>query len=153
VYKDKEQIIASLRKAYPPFKETREFQFAFKIRDRSDPKSWFVAKDLMDIPPESELEKTPAENVKVGAAAGLCRGDGQQVGGNVSQCMRLCGLEWLSNKLTAPRLCCCLDPGWLAGQRLLTLLLLTQSADPVLLWMLVLQDFFGNAFAGFGGKK
>jgi hypothetical protein len=32
VYKDKDQIIASLRKAYPPFKETKEFQFAFKIR-------------------------------------------------------------------------------------------------------------------------
>lgn len=32
VYKDKEQIIASLRKSYPPFKETKEFEFAFKIR-------------------------------------------------------------------------------------------------------------------------
>jgi hypothetical protein len=32
LYKDKEQIIASLRKSYPPFKETKEFEFAFKIR-------------------------------------------------------------------------------------------------------------------------
>ena len=32
VYKDKEQIIAALRKSYPPFKETKEFEFAFKIR-------------------------------------------------------------------------------------------------------------------------
>ena len=32
VYKDKEQIISALRKAYPPFKETKEFEFAFKIR-------------------------------------------------------------------------------------------------------------------------
>lgn len=64
VYKDKEQIIASLRKAYPPFKETKEFEFAFKIREKADPKAWYVPKGLMDIPPEAELEKTPAENVK-----------------------------------------------------------------------------------------
>lgn len=32
VYKDKDQIIASIRKAYPPFKEAKEFEFAFKIR-------------------------------------------------------------------------------------------------------------------------
>ena len=32
VYKDKDQIIEQLRKAYPPFKEAKEFEFAFKIR-------------------------------------------------------------------------------------------------------------------------
>lgn len=77
VYKDKDQIIASLRKAYPPFKETKEFQFAFKIRDRTDPKSWYVPKNLMEIPEEAELEKTPVESVKdfFGSAfAGLAGG-------------------------------------------------------------------------------
>ncbi|PSC75201.1 Metalloendopeptidase family-saccharolysin & thimet oligopeptidase (ISS) [Micractinium conductrix] len=64
VYKDKDQIIASLRKAYPPFKETKEFEFAFKIRDRTNPKEWYLPKNLMEIPPEEDLEKAPLENVK-----------------------------------------------------------------------------------------
>ncbi|PRW60370.1 Metalloendopeptidase family-saccharolysin & thimet oligopeptidase (ISS) [Chlorella sorokiniana] len=63
VYKDKEQIIASLRKSYPPFKETKEFEFAFKIRDRTVPKEWYLPKNLYELPPEAELEKTPAENI------------------------------------------------------------------------------------------
>ena len=159
MYKDKDQIIASLRKAYPPFKETKEFEFAFKIRcvrsvtacpvpvavppctpppaqraaaaaglllpplavavraafaaaaaaaanvvrcrrrrseslcsglrahgsqlnaptppslvlpyrsDRTNPKEWYLPKNLMEIPPEEDLEKAPLENVKVSAAA------------------------------------------------------------------------------------
>ncbi|KAL4428711.1 hypothetical protein ABPG77_009817 [Micractinium sp. CCAP 211/92] len=63
VYKDKEQIISALRKAYPPFKETKEFEFAFKIRERADPKAWYIPKNLMEIPPEEQLEKAPAEKV------------------------------------------------------------------------------------------
>lgn len=63
VYKDKEQIIAALRKSYPPFKETKEFEFAFKIRDRTNPKEWYLPKNLYELPPEMELEKTPAENI------------------------------------------------------------------------------------------
>lgn len=66
VYKDKDQIIASLRKAYPPFKEAKEFEWAFKIRERDDPKAWYLPKNLMNIPPEEELsaEKAPLEGVK-----------------------------------------------------------------------------------------
>lgn len=150
VYKDKEQIIASLRKAYPPFKETKEFEFAFKIRwvpraracvrvhmpgqprarvrcrlhlpplphppalsrpparppaatdplsslpcsDRSNPKDWYLPKNLIDIPEEVELEKTPVENVKVCGEGGLRRGVGVlavvwQVGRAMGGCARL----------------------------------------------------------------
>lgn len=62
VYKDKEQIINAVRKM-PQFRATKQFEFAFKVRDKSKPKEWLIATNLHVLPPEEELDKTPAEKV------------------------------------------------------------------------------------------
>lgn len=36
-------------------------------RDRTNPKEWYLPKNLYELPPEMELEKTPAENIAVSA--------------------------------------------------------------------------------------
>lgn len=35
--------------------------------DRTNPKEWYLPKNLYELPPETELEKTPAENIAVSA--------------------------------------------------------------------------------------
>ena len=63
IYKDKEAIERSIRGQFPMFKATQEFEYGFKIRDKEDPKSWYLAKDIQVIPPQSEMGNTPIEKV------------------------------------------------------------------------------------------
>ena len=63
IYKDKDAIERSIRGQFPMFKATQEFEYGFKIRDKEDPKSWYLAKDIQVIPPQSEMGNTPIEKV------------------------------------------------------------------------------------------
>ncbi len=46
------------------WKNVTEFQYAFKIRDKTQPKDWLVAEDLTMIPPERELGTMPLEALR-----------------------------------------------------------------------------------------
>lgn len=63
IYKDQDAIERSIRQQFPMFKATKDFEYGFKIRDKEDPKSWYLAKDIQVIPPSSELGDTPIEKV------------------------------------------------------------------------------------------
>lgn len=63
IYKDQDAIERSIRQQFPMFKATKDFEYGFKIRDKEDPKSWYMAKDIQVIPPASELGDTPIEKV------------------------------------------------------------------------------------------
>lgn len=63
IYKDKEGIERSIREQFPMFKATKEFEYGFKIRDKENPKTWYVPTDIQVLPNEEELGTTPLENV------------------------------------------------------------------------------------------
>ena len=45
-------------------KNMTEFQYAFKIRDKTDPKNWYQADNLTILPPENKLGKSFLEKVR-----------------------------------------------------------------------------------------
>lgn len=63
IYKDKDAIERSIRGQFPMFKATQEFEYGFKIRDKENPKDWYLAKDIQVIPPAEELGNTPVEKM------------------------------------------------------------------------------------------
>lgn len=66
IYKDREEIEEGLRKAFPPMKWVAEFEYGFKIRDKSKPDSWYIAENskIMLIPPQDQLPKPPVDELK-----------------------------------------------------------------------------------------
>lgn len=63
IYKDKAGVERNIRSQFPMFKAAKEFEYGFKIRDKENPKTWYLATDIEVIPPEEELGATPLENV------------------------------------------------------------------------------------------
>lgn len=63
IYKDKAGVERTIRSQFPMFKAAKEFEYGFKIRDKENPKTWYLATDIEVIPPEEELGATPLENV------------------------------------------------------------------------------------------
>lgn len=63
IYKDKSDVERTLRSQFPMFKAVKEFEYGFKIRDKENPKSWYLANDIQILPPEEEISATPVENV------------------------------------------------------------------------------------------
>jgi len=49
----------------PGWKNVREFRYAFKIRDKENPKDWSIAEDLTHIPAERDLGTTPLEALRI----------------------------------------------------------------------------------------
>lgn len=67
IYKDKAGIEQAIRAQFPMFKAAKEFEYGFKIRDKEDPKAWYLATpDLQIIPPEEELGSGALESVVEG---------------------------------------------------------------------------------------
>ncbi|KFM24623.1 Uncharacterized protein YhiN [Auxenochlorella protothecoides] len=64
LYKDRLEVERQLRNQYPFFKETKEFEYAFKIRDKTKPEEWYLPADLIIIPPEEDLEDTVVDKAK-----------------------------------------------------------------------------------------
>jgi len=69
LYKDREEIESSLKQQYPPMANAKEFEYGFKIRNKDNPKNWYIAENIMLIPPEGELPKPPIENLQEKAAS------------------------------------------------------------------------------------
>ena len=62
--RDREQLENEIRKN-PQFKAASEFSYAFKLRDKSKPSSWYNVDSLTVLPKESEIESTIGD--KIGA--------------------------------------------------------------------------------------
>lgn len=64
IYKDQAAIEKTIREQFPMFKAAKEFEYGFKIRDKENPKEWYLAtSDIQIIPPEAEMEGTPLDKV------------------------------------------------------------------------------------------
>jgi len=64
VYKDRAVIERQIRKNIPPLANSTEFQFGFKIRDKSVPKDWFKPVGITILPPEKDLPGTPIDAIR-----------------------------------------------------------------------------------------
>ncbi|KAG2454793.1 hypothetical protein HYH02_000628 [Chlamydomonas schloesseri] len=66
LYQDKAKLEKELRKNFPPFANSAssDFQYAFKIRDKANPKDWTKPEDLTVFPAPEELGETGLEQLK-----------------------------------------------------------------------------------------
>lgn len=69
IYKEKDIIINSIRNGMPGYKDFKEFEFGFKIRNKEKPEAWYQAEDLVILPEEQELPKGPLANLKSSVSA------------------------------------------------------------------------------------
>lgn len=64
IYRDRKKIEREV-KQMPALKAFSDFDYGFKIRDKTNPKNWYIAdKTVMLIPPEEELGKAPIDQAK-----------------------------------------------------------------------------------------
>jgi len=64
IYRDRKKIENEVKKM-AALKAFSDFEYGFKIRDKSNAKNWFIAdKTVMLIPPEEELGKAPIDQAK-----------------------------------------------------------------------------------------
>ncbi|KAK9818246.1 hypothetical protein WJX72_009453 [[Myrmecia] bisecta] len=64
VYQDQPQMEKMIRTQFPPLKNATEFEYGFKVRDKSNPKNWYVAEDITIFPAKEELGTTVVDNVR-----------------------------------------------------------------------------------------
>ena len=70
IYKDRRRIEAQV-KTLPALKAFKEFEYGFKIRDKENPKNWYIADSTVQlIPPEDQLPASPVDGLK-DAVAGV----------------------------------------------------------------------------------
>ncbi len=63
VYNDRSKIEAMVKRGLPMMKNFKEFEFGFKIRDKTRPNDWYFAENITIIPPEDQLRGTVADQV------------------------------------------------------------------------------------------
>jgi hypothetical protein len=64
MYQGRAENEAAIRAQLPMFKDTKEFEYAFKIRDKENPKTWYqITDDMVVLPAEADIEATPVEKV------------------------------------------------------------------------------------------
>ena len=63
VYQDRRKIENMVKRSLPMMKNFKDFEFGFKIRDKTRPNDWYFAENVTIIPPESELKGTVADQV------------------------------------------------------------------------------------------
>jgi hypothetical protein len=64
IYKEKDKIDKEIRDNIPGYKDMKEFEYGFKIRDKEKPGSWLLTDGIYELPPESEIPKGPLAGVK-----------------------------------------------------------------------------------------
>lgn len=66
VYKDRAKIESGLKQQYSYLQKvpSSNFEYAMKIRDRSNPKDWYKSEGITIFPPESELQGTALDELK-----------------------------------------------------------------------------------------
>lgn len=47
-----------------PMKNMTEFEYGFKIRDKTDPKSWYKSENLTPLPAENKLGQSFLEKIR-----------------------------------------------------------------------------------------
>ena len=47
-----------------PMKNMTEFEYGFKIRDKTDPKSWYKSDNLTPLPAENKLGQSFLEKIR-----------------------------------------------------------------------------------------
>lgn len=65
VYRDQAKIEREVKKI-PMLKNYDEFQYGFKVRDKTQPDAWYESKGVIEIPPEDQLPSTPLNKVADG---------------------------------------------------------------------------------------
>lgn len=63
VYNDRSKIEAMVKRGLPMMKNFKEFEFGFKIRDKTRPNDWYFAENITIIPPEDQLRGSVADQV------------------------------------------------------------------------------------------
>jgi len=65
IYRDREKIEENVKNSYPPFAKlkSKNFQYAFKIRDKSNPQAWIKADKVTVFPPEEVMGGTAQEQL------------------------------------------------------------------------------------------
>lgn len=82
VYRDRAAMESALRSQYPPLKAAKELEYGYKIRDKENPKAWYLATDVNLIPPEAEVQPgNVGDNVKDFFATTFGRDDVGQTAG------------------------------------------------------------------------
>ncbi|GAX80645.1 hypothetical protein CEUSTIGMA_g8080.t1 [Chlamydomonas eustigma] len=66
VYKDRDQIERNMKQNQPSLRTvpSSNFQYAFKIRDKTQPRDWYKSEGLTMFPPEEQLKGTALDEVK-----------------------------------------------------------------------------------------
>lgn len=63
VYNDRKKVEAMVRRSLPMMKNFKDFEYGFKIRDKTRPGDWYFADNITLIPPEEELKGTIVDQV------------------------------------------------------------------------------------------
>jgi hypothetical protein len=66
LYKERDSVVRSVRKGMPGLENVpaKDFEFAFKIRDKSVPKDWAKPDRLTVFPPEEALADSPIDRFR-----------------------------------------------------------------------------------------
>jgi hypothetical protein len=66
LYKERDSVVRSVRKGMPGLENVaaKDFEFAFKIRDKSNPKDWAKPDRLTVLPAEDELADNPLDRFR-----------------------------------------------------------------------------------------
>ena len=64
VYQDKGKLEGMVKRSLPMMKNFSEFEYGFKVRDKTRPKDWYFAENITVIPPEEKLRGTALDQVK-----------------------------------------------------------------------------------------
>eukprot|EP00746_Dinoflagellata_sp_MGD_P165716 gnl/MRDRNA2_/MRDRNA2_95154_c0_seq1.p1 gnl/MRDRNA2_/MRDRNA2_95154_c0~~gnl/MRDRNA2_/MRDRNA2_95154_c0_seq1.p1 ORF type:complete len:289 (-),score=57.88 gnl/MRDRNA2_/MRDRNA2_95154_c0_seq1:113-979(-) len=59
IYGNQKELLKAAKKSSPMLGYAKEFEFGFKVRDKSNPKDWYIPKQIVTIPPEGELPEAP----------------------------------------------------------------------------------------------
>lgn len=63
VYADRKKIEGMVKRMMPMLKNFSDFEYGFKIRDKTRPKDWYFAENITIIPPEAELRGTVVDQI------------------------------------------------------------------------------------------
>jgi len=59
VYGNQKELLKAAKKSSPMLGYAKEFEFGFKVRDKTNPKEWYIPKQIVIIPPKDELPEAP----------------------------------------------------------------------------------------------
>ena len=71
IYEDLDKVVSIVRERIPMLKNAKEFEFAYKIRDKARPAAWVYTDGIVVVPPEEDcqgliqmFQKDPADAFK-----------------------------------------------------------------------------------------